>query len=213
MKLLNPNNENILFIPCAIYFDDFEYPNPLGSHKNIQKIGVVYIKFLNLPEKISSKLSFIFLWVWLFLRMIGKNLEMGNSELNSLEKEGILIQHPKYHTVKIVPAVIIGDNLGLNSILGFNESFSSTFYCRFCKNKSEMRYMLTEWQCYLRNIENYTEDVDINDATLTGVRENSIWNVLENYHVTKNFCVDYMHDILEGVAHYDLLLIFQKLIL
>lgn len=52
--------------------------------------------------------------------------------------------------------LILGDNLGLHSIIGFTESFSSNYPCRICTvEKKDMRV-----QCYandelLRNIDQY----------------------------------------------------------
>ncbi|CAG9765762.1 unnamed protein product [Ceutorhynchus assimilis] len=36
------SNENIVFIPIFLYYDDFEIGNPLGSHAGLHKLGVVY---------------------------------------------------------------------------------------------------------------------------------------------------------------------------
>ena len=44
-----------------------------------------------------------------------------------------------------------------------------------------------------------------------GVDELSILNKIKNYHTINNLSVDRMHDILEEVAHDDLLLIFNIL--
>lgn len=54
-------------------------------------------------------------------------------ELVSLQEEGITIcikgvEIKIYFTLGLV----LGDNLGLNSILGFVEIFSPNFYCRVC---------------------------------------------------------------------------------
>lgn len=55
-------------------------------------------------------------------------------QLNSLAIEGIKINiNGKLITILFKLALIIGDNLGLNSILGFTTSFNSDIFCRFCK--------------------------------------------------------------------------------
>lgn len=55
--------------------------------------------------------------------------------------------------------LILGDNLGLNSILGFDESFQANYFCRFCKtHKNETRYQTIEDKKSLRNLNNYNDD-------------------------------------------------------
>jgi len=54
--------------------------------------------------------------------------------------------------------LILEDNLGLNSILGF-ESFNSNYFCRFCKiHKNETKYQPVENEESLRIIDNYNND-------------------------------------------------------
>lgn len=50
------------------------------------------------------------------------------------------------------------------------------------------------------------------DFSATGIKENSILNTIDSFHVTSNFAVDVMHDIFEGVCHYDMCHIINKLI-
>ncbi|KAF0712427.1 Uncharacterized protein FWK35_00025977 [Aphis craccivora] len=48
--------------------------------------------------------------------------------------------------------LIVGDNLGVNSVLGFSRSFSATFFCRFChSNKNNTNILATEIFDSLRN--------------------------------------------------------------
>ncbi|KAI8116052.1 hypothetical protein CVS40_11813 [Lucilia cuprina] len=70
-------------------------------------------------------------------------------------------------------------------ILGFSESFSSNFYCRICKQHRNITQTETNLNTdMLRNPENYDRDLPINDVRLTGVKENSVWNNLKNFHAT-----------------------------
>lgn len=209
----------MLLIPLLIYFDDFEYLNPLGSHSGIQKVGAVYIKIMCLPDYIASKLSHIFLAMLFFTE---DRKKFGNApifkvlidRLNILQNEGISVNYKQYSIIKLIPCVVTGDNLGVNSILGFTESFSSLHYCRFCRsNNIDMKSQLFEQNEHLRNLCNYKEDVNINNLNITGIKEDSIWNTLKNFHVVENFSVDCMHDLLEGVCHYDLTVILKSFIL
>jgi len=95
--------------------------------------------------------------------------------------------------------------LGLNSILEFSKSFSSNYYCRFCKSHKNICQELNEENLsYLRNIENYSEDVENLVFSETGVYKESIMNTIYSFHVTKNYCIDIMHDLFEGVCRYDM---------
>lgn len=65
-------------------------------------------------------------------------------------------------------ALIIGDNLGLHSILGFTESFMANYPCRFCKcSKIECNYQTVQNDNELRNEDNYSSDIVMNNFMLT----------------------------------------------
>lgn len=54
--------------------------------------------------------------------------------MNSFEKYGILIHTPDGpKELKFILGLIIGDNLGLNSICDFGKSFAANYFCWFCK--------------------------------------------------------------------------------
>jgi len=51
---------------------------------------------------------------------------------------------------------VLGDNLGLNSVLGFDENFSANYYCRICySRKTSFQKMLFESTECLGNAKNY----------------------------------------------------------
>jgi len=64
-------------------------------------------------------------------------------ELVSLQEEGIMICiDGKEIKIYFSLGLVLGDNLGLNSILGFVESFSANFYCQICRSpKQELQQM------------------------------------------------------------------------
>lgn len=136
------------------------------------------------------------------------------SEFQFLENSGVVINTSNGEKrVYLVLGLIIGDNLGLHSILGFVESFNATHPCRFCKATKR----LTEVQCeedidLIRTRKSYTADVKMNNVSLTGIQENCIFNEISSFHVLDNYSVDVMHAILEGVCHYDLIHILNNLI-
>lgn len=206
-------------LPIFIYYDDYETCNPLGSHSGIYKLGAVYASFPFLPPQFRSTLDNIML-VSLFHSDDRKNFGNKNvfasviNELTSLEKEGIDI-HKDGKNIKIyfVLGLIIGDNLGLNAALGFVESFSSNYFCRFCLlNKEETEHVCSDATAPLRNQLNYADHVNMGNPSLTGVKEVCVFNNIPSFHVTQNYSVDLMHDILEGVCHYDMIEILDHFI-
>jgi len=206
------NYPSKIIIPYLLYFDDYETNNPLGSHAGKKKLGAIYI-YLSpcLPYEFSSTLDYI------FLALIFNSLdrtEFGNSRIfqklissiKYLENSGIDITvENKNYKIYFKMVLILGDNLGLHSILNLSESFMFNYPCRFCKSsKLECNFSTVEDVSKLRNKENYCSDLEINNLSLTGLKGPSIWNELSNFHVTSNFSVDIMHDVLEGVCNYDL---------
>lgn len=201
--------KNKIVIPYFMYFDDFEINNPLGPHSGEQKMCGCYYSFPTVPNHHLSKLNNIFI-ACLFKSkdqstfgnraVLSKLIE----KIKSLERDGISLEIDGTNVrVYFVLGLVIGDNLGLNTILGFTKSFNSHFYCRACKrNKFEMQKDTKEHSNYLRNVENYNEDVSLNNYKLTGIRENSIFNSIDNFHVIENTCFDIMHDLFEGVCKY-----------
>jgi len=201
--------QNKLVMPFFIYIDDYEINNPLGSKSMCHSISAVYYSFPLIEQ--SSKLTHIFLAALLKskdLKSFGNDLCLKKliEDLNSLEEDGLIINTsdgPKL--VYFILGLITGDNLGINCICDFSKSFSANYFCRFCKvHKNVSHYLTEEDQTLLRNIHNYTDDVEKNDFSQTGVNKLSILNQINSFHVTSNYCVDIMHDIFEGIAHYNM---------
>lgn len=194
-----------------LYIDDAEINNPLGSH--CDPLTFIYDSF-PVIENCDIYTAAIFK---------GRDYkEFGNEnclaslvrDIKEMEEHGINITTSEgTQTVYFVLGLVLGDNLGLNTILGFVSSFSANFYCRFCKIKKILvNKACFENQMLLRNEVNYAEDVSVGNISLTGIKENSILNLIDTFHVTRNFAIDIMHDIFEGVCHYNMCHIIQKFI-
>ncbi|XP_008189915.1 uncharacterized protein LOC103311882 [Acyrthosiphon pisum] len=125
-------------------------------------------------------------------------------ELNFLQETGIEISTPDYEgKLYFELGLILGDNLGLHSITGFTESFSSNFPCRMCTMRKEDMWV----QCYedeslLRHTDQYYAQLSLNDVSATGVREECIWFSVNNFNLFDQLGVDVMHDMLEGCSKY-----------
>lgn len=72
--------------------------------------------------------------------------------------------------------------------------------------------MVDEDPTLQRTRENYAEDVSRNDPKETGLKEACAFHDVIGFHLTENVTVDFMHDILEGVADYDLTSILHHFI-
>lgn len=198
-------------IPYFLYADDLELNNPLGSHATTHSVCNFYYSFPCFP-KYNSKLSNI------FLAAIIKSKDLKNygneeclaaliEELKLLEVEGVQIKllNGENRHVHFIMALFLGDNLGVNSLLNFSKSFSNGLFCRFCKvDRHACNKLCKESQEMMRTTENYKHDVVLQDSKTTGIINESSFNVIPSFHVVENFCVDVMHDILEGICHYDL---------
>lgn len=196
-----------IVIPFYLYADDFAINNALGSKSNKNSMCNFYYSFVCVPQK-SSKLDDVYLASTVNssdIKAYGNDCfrPIVNSLLK-LEEEGILIETQSgIKRVHFVMALFLGDNLGLNCILGFSKSFSANYYCRFCLiKKSEAQKESYERPTILRNKINYSESIEQNLMSEAGINTPCIFNDLPSFHCTENFSVDVMHDVFEGVCHY-----------
>ena len=200
-------------IPLFLYFDDFEVNNALGSHAGYKKMGVVYFTIATLPPKVKSLLDSIFMAA---IFHSSDRVEFSNfnvfhriiDELNFLQTEGILVDTDEGEVRLFFSlGLIIGDNLGLNSILGFAEGFNATNYCRLCVlSKNEIQYEHGEKRLRLDFLNN---NDDIEEEGNVGIKESCVWNGVNNFRAESNFCVDWLHDGPEGWFKRVMLLIIK----
>lgn len=208
---IKDHDKNQIVLPIFLFFDDYEVGNPLGSHSSIHKLGAVYLTIPCIPTHRLASLNNIFLALLFHSsdrKTFGNNIIFRPliSELNYLKDTGIEVITDTFKgIIKFELGVIVGDNLGVHSITGFVESFSSNYPCRMCKiKKEEMKK-----QCFvdihlLRNWEQYNLDVIEGDVFKSGVKEACIWHDIPNFSVLDQVGVDIMHDLLEGVCKYDM---------
>lgn len=128
-----------------------------------------------------------------------------------LEEEGISISTENgIQQVYFTLFLILGDNLGIHSMMGFSTGFTTDYFCRFCRTHKEIlknEVQINKFE--LRNEQNYHLDsISLNH----GITELCIWNVLPNFHASKNLSCDLMHDMLEGVLRYDMSFLINDLL-
>lgn len=196
-----------IVLPYFLYIDDSEVNNPLGPHAD--PITFIYYSF---PVIQNSEII-------LGSLLKGKDYkEYGNqqclqalvNQIRCLEDDGLLIMTTEGQKhVYFILGIILGDNLGINTILDFTTSFNHTYFCR---PKISTHTMCIDNPNSYRNLENYSEDVDADDIDSTGIKKASIFNEINSFHATTNFSVDIMHDMFEGACHYDLCHIIRHMI-
>jgi len=57
--------ENGFVLPIALYFNNFEINNPLGSCKSIHKLGIVYLSLLDLSPQ------YIYIYIYIYTHTEG----------------------------------------------------------------------------------------------------------------------------------------------
>ncbi|XP_053692696.1 uncharacterized protein LOC128743019 [Sabethes cyaneus] len=172
-----------------------------------------------MPTYLNSRLANIFVAGFLKSNAIS---QLGPSEslkelidiFVDLETNGLNLKL-KGKTVKVYFVLVsfLGDNLGINVLSGFAPSFSSMFFCRFCKtNKYNAQIQIIIDDTLIRTVENYNEDKH-RDFKETGIEEPSDLNKLTCFHVVNNQVVDIMHDFFShGICNYDLAIILEYMI-
>lgn len=201
---------NVIVLPLFAYFDDLELGNALGSHAGINQIGAVYAWIPCLPPWFASKLQSI---IYSDIFRSSDRKTFGNfavfkdfiEDIRDLYENGIeIIVDNITYKIYFITSLILGDNLGVNSIFGFSSSFSNTLFCRLCYVDPErVKHLCEEDESILRTIEQYEKDASDNkNFKSTGVKEKCIFNALNFFHVIKNYTFDIMHDLFEGVCSY-----------
>ncbi|XP_055910338.1 uncharacterized protein LOC129944725 isoform X1 [Eupeodes corollae] len=211
------HHSNRIVLPLFIYFDDYEIGNVLGSHAGVHKLGAVYVSIPCLSPWRSSVLSNIFL---ILLFHSSDRVSFGNNiifkpvidDFNFLSEEGIQIDVPTFKgTLYFELGLILGDNLGIHSMIGFVESFSANFSCRVCKvTKADLKEQLYENTALLRTTDSYEGDLALNNLSLTGIKERCVFLGIKGFDLFQQVGADVMHDVLEGVAKYILSFMLNK---
>lgn len=203
---------NTVYLYISDYYDGFQPFNSIGKHSTPYAIDSVYFSVGPLPLEMSSKLSSIFTSQLSFTgdRKLFNNETIFRyhiEELKSLEEEGLDIPMSDGSSKKVifVPHVFRGDNKSIKEAMGFVESFNTFYPCVSCKiEKSSLKSQTSLDTSLLRSRENILDDIAKNSPNTTGIKEKSLWLELKTFNPSINSACDIMHDMSEGVIHYDL---------
>ena len=107
----------------------------------------------------------------------------------------------------------------MHKILGFTKSFSGHYFRRLCLiEKADGQSVYSEDDpklilCGKELFEMHCNELQSDPQKLSvfGLKKNSTLNSLQFFHVCHNFSLDLMHDILEGVAQYEIKLVSEYL--
>ena len=211
-------------VVIQIYYDDFETANPIGSKAGCHKLGAFYFTITNFGQKFNSKLDNIHLValakkediVYYGMSRIIKPLV---KELIDLENGfDVVMEDGSVKHVVCVLGNTVADNLGLHGILGYTESFAHSYCCDFCLGTTDdFQTVFTESNLTVRSRELYRRHCETLQTSGTkthvfGIKSVCELSQLKYYHPAENDTADLMHDILEGVAPYEINLLLRDVI-
>ena len=209
-------------LKIILYQDAFEIVNPLGSSKKKHKVLGVYMTLADIyPHNRSTvdQMQLVLLCREADLNLKGVGWEKVLSpliqDLKAIESLGIEL----FDNVSAKGSVVcvIGDNLGSHGVGGFVESFTATYFCRYClvtRNEFiESGLSLGE----VRNVDSYKLDVQAVQVSCSGnsrgVKTESVLNSLEFFHVCAPGLPPCLgHDLFEGVVDVDLFLFINHMV-
>lgn len=201
---------NKMVIPFCLYHDDFEPGNTLGANSGVQALSSFFVHFPTLPPHIATALENIFPIFSCKTAQkkygLDKILHPIIEELQRIEEEGIILEiADKKIQVFFSLCLLLGDNKALNEMMGITQCFIKNGFCRICScTVEESKYLCKEDSSKLRTVENYSEELAKDDFKTTGIREECVFNKLPSFNIICCPSVDIMHDLFEGVCHFQM---------
>lgn len=206
----------------GLYTDEFEIVNPIGSHRRKHKVTAVYWILLNIPEEHRSKLRVIQLYAVArsqFLKQFGwyKLLKDLCDSLKALF-QGVDLDIPKFGPKRYFGKLcyVLADTLAAHSLGGFKEGVGGAIKpCRTCEvAKKDLVNVHSADMCHLRDEMEHRDRVEMLTAISKqakqfwskewGITGSTVLSTVPDFKVTKALLHDPMHDILEGIARYEL---------
>ena len=208
-------------IAIQLFYDGMGTTNPLRGQSTMCNVGVFYFVVKNLPNTFNSCFANVHLVALCYTSDV-KTYGFDNilckfvSEIKHLSTVGFDMKGTQIHVSLVQVAC---DNLALNSLLGFTECFSADYFCTLCyATQDDIHCKFYESQFTLRTEATYHEDLALatcsRQATLEyshGVKRECILNEIPNFHVTRNFSLDIMHTVLEGIVQVELSCVLYNL--
>lgn len=192
-----------ILLPIGLYSDGMQYNNALGPHTESSEM--LYYFFPCLDDPLNDFNTFL---ASIVMTKDVKSYGNGRCFVSLVEvfrklfEDGISFEMDgKPKKVKFLLGNITGDNLAMNAILSYVQSFNANYFCRFCMcDLKETSVLCMELPQKLRTIENYTECLKKNDPKTSGISLDCIFNLLPYFHCVNNKSSDIMHDYFEGIC-------------
>jgi len=207
-------------VAIQLFYDGMGTTNPLRGQSSLCNVGVFYFIVKNLPNAFNSCFANVHLLSLCYaqdLKTYGFNAVLSKfvREMKRLTEDGFSGTFPGLGecTVYVSLLQVAGDNLALNSLLGFIESFSADYFCTMCTaSQADIQCKFYESDFEMRSVSTYNEDVACITASYSnrhlthshGVKANCVLNEVPDFHAVKNFSLDIMHIILEGIVSVEL---------
>jgi len=205
-------------IMIQLFYDGLGTTNPLRGQSSINNIGVFFYTIKNLPARYNSCFANVYLLALCYSEDLKKYgfdpvLEKFVAEISPLHSIGFEANvNPLGGRITVYASLcqVTCDNLALNGLLGFIESFSGDFFCTLCYATQDMIQKFFRDDFFnRRTISDYENDVSKLSETACrihykGVKKNCVLNRIRGYHVTENWSLDIMHIVLEGIVPVEL---------
>jgi len=201
-------------VMIQLFYDGMGTTNALRGQSVLCNVGVFYYVIKDLPDSWNTCFANVYLLALCYehdlkVRGFGPILNRFCAEMEILSTVGFAGQFPLIgeRTVYSSLCQVAGDNLALNSLMGYVESFSGDYYCTLCyATRDSVQTGFVEEKSEMRTKREYNDDVVcVTDREQTarhvrGVKRDCELNNIAGYHVTENYCIDVMHTLLEGVV-------------
>jgi hypothetical protein len=197
-------------LPFFLFYDEFVYGNQLSKKKGATSIAGFYTLFPTMPPELRSKINSILTVATIETKKIKENgfekcLSPVIDAFDQMENEGVEIKTgvDTYETVYPILVQILGDNKGLNEILGLVGSFISKHHCRTCYEEIDiMRIQIRENPRKIRNEESHMKHLQNYNPSETGIKDDCCFNRLNIFKSFNNKVIDIHHDFLHGCCNF-----------
>ena len=212
------------------FFDELELCNPLGTHVKKHKLAIMLFTLGNIDPRYRSSLNkLIHLLIAAIVPIVERHgidevLQPFVRALKFLAEEGVNVStNGEIKTFRGGLLLCLGDNLGSNTLGGFKQSFSfSLRFCRTCYVTQDAYESLSNpSQLELRSDDKHLHECSqiagpLHDhySRIYGInRRSALLDIPFFSMFNGGLAHDIMHDILEGVASLEKLLVLRHCIL
>ena len=200
-------------IQIHLYLDEVQMCTEVGNHTKKNKLVFVYFSIGNLPIKFRSTFRAINVLAIIYNNVFnryGANVILKPivEDFKKLEQGVELTISGEQRKVYGTLAAVSADNLASHQIGGFKIGFGFGFRkCRFCMaTADDIQSKFFDYQHIPRSINDHNfhcsgianENLRDHCSRLYGIREQSVLNELNFFHVIGGLVPDVMHDVLEG---------------